>query len=114
MNPKSRLQHKADKLWYLKYLRPACEVCGKKAVQVHHFYYKGSYGHLRYNKDNAISLCMSCHFILHHQDPKKIEIKIIEARGQKWYKRLQEQALNKPEGSYLTMDYYRDKIKELK
>ena len=76
MNPKQRLKLKADKLWYLKLIQDECELCDNYAIQVHHFYYKSSYGHLRYDLDNGISLCRGCHFVLHHQDPKKIEDKI--------------------------------------
>ena len=113
MTSKAKLCKQCDKLWYQKLIKPQCEVCGKKAIQVHHYYYKGSYGHLRYDLDNGISLCQGCHFVLHSRDPKKIEQQIIAKRGQKWAKTLEAKAkeLHK---SYTTIGYYKDIIEELK
>ncbi len=111
---KTRLRSKADKLWYHKYLKPCCEICGKKyPLQAHHFFYKSQYGHLRYSKANHITLCQRCHFILHHQDPKVITDMIIEKRGQDWYNILKDQAKDNPK-SYLTIAYYNKVIEELK
>ena len=114
MTPKTRLMKKALRLWYLKYLKDCCEVCGGNYHLVgHHYYFRSSYGHLKYSKDNHITLCRQCHFLLHHQDPKKIELKIIEVKGGKWYKRLQEKAINRPQGTYQTINYYKEIIKQL-
>ena len=114
INKKQRLRDKADKLWFKKYLKPNCEVCGNNGVlQGHHFYFKGSYGYLRYNKDNHITLCRGCHFCLHHQDPKKIEEKIILARGKSWHNKLKRQAQNPPSNYQTTIKWYEDNIKEL-
>ena len=115
MNPKRKLQIKADKLWFNKHQEENCEVCGcSEYLQVHHFYYKGSYSHLRYDDENAVTLCRGCHFVLHHQDPKKIEDIIIENRGQKWINRLKKKAHQRPESSYLTLKYYEEIINKLK
>jgi len=115
MTKKQRLRKQADKLWFMKYLEECCEVCGSIfGLQGHHYFFKGSYGHLRYNKDNHITLCKKCHFVLHHQDAKKIEQQIIEKRGQDWIDWLEERAKNRPEGSYLTLKYYQDIIEQLK
>ena len=113
-NPKSRLRSQADKLFFELLLKPECEVCGKSAVQVHHFFYKSSYGHLRYDLDNGISLCQGCHFALHAQDPKRIEIEIIGYRGEEWYDSLAKRAKEKPKPSYLTIGYYKQVIEVLK
>lgn len=114
MNPKAKLRKTADKLWFNKHLEENCEICGcSEYLQVHHFYYKSSYGHLRYDPENAITLCRKCHFILHHQDPKKITDEIIDLRGQKWYNRLKKRAYNKPKSSYQTIQYYEDIISKL-
>ena len=120
MRPKSkrakqRLRKIADELWYRKYLKDRCEVCGCSncILQGHHFFYKSSYGHLRYSKDNHITLCKSCHFLLHHQDPHRIEDKIIAVRGKKWLANLKKKAYNEPKGSYLTIKYYKDVIRDL-
>ena len=111
---KQRLRRKADKLWYLKYVKEVCEVCGaSNCLQVHHFYYKGSFSHLRYNSDNGITLCKGCHFVLHHQDPKKIEDIIRKNRGGLWETRLKKEAYNRPTSSYLTVAYYENIINAL-
>ena len=113
-NKKKLLRQEALKLWYNKYLKNSCEVCGSNYIlQAHHFYYRSSYGHLAFEKENHITLCRKCHFILHHQDPKKIENKIREIRGEKWYKKLQKMAQNRPKGSYLTTEWYKEQIKKL-
>ena len=112
---KKRLRDKADNLWFKKYLKTSCEVCGQSdnVLQGHHFYFKGSYGHLRYNKENHITLCRGCHFVLHHQDPKKVEEKIKEARGKSWYNKLKKQAQKPPINYQTTIGYYETAIKEL-
>ena len=111
---KKRLRDKADNLWFKKYLKTSCEVCGQSDVlQGHHYFYKGSYGHLRYNKENHITLCRGCHFVLHHQDPKKVEEKIKEARGKSWYNKLKKQAQKPPINYQTTIGYYETAIKEL-
>jgi len=114
MTPKRKLQKIADRLWFEKYQKESCEACGSsKYLQVHHFYYKGNYSHLRYDNENAITLCRKCHFILHHQDPKRVEDIIIEKRGQRWLNRLKKKAYKRPEPSYQTLDYYKKIIKQL-
>ena len=94
---KKRLKKEADREWYLELIqkRPNCEVCGKEARQVHHFYPKGLYGHLRLNKDNGISLCMGCHFMHHHRGDPKIHQAIVAARGKKWHTKLTKLAYKK-------------------
>jgi len=91
-----RLRSKADKIWFIKHLKDKCEICDKPAKQVHHFYYKKNYPHIRYDKDNGVSLCMGCHCFLHMQDPKKIEEQIIKVRGVRWHNRLKKKAYNPP------------------
>jgi len=112
MKTKSQLRRKADKLWYLKCLRPKCEVCGNVATQVHHFFAKGMYSRLRYNLANGISLCKSCHFRHHNGDPTIHQI-IIKKRGEGWYKKLKRIAKKSPSPNYLTKKYYEEIIKKL-
>jgi len=107
---KAKKRSQADKLWYQALLKPKCEVCEGKAIQVHHFFYKSSYGHLRYNEENGISLCQHCHFLIHTRDPKIINDKIIKARGNKWYNKLKEQALTKPKAGYQNISFYKEAI----
>lgn len=112
MNPKRKLQIKCDKLCYEKYLQKNCEICGGEAHQLHHYFPKSHYSHLRFNPDNLISLCIGCHFRLTHVD-KRLEDKIREKRGEKWFKALQKKAYKRPPPSYLTLAYYNQVLKEL-
>ena len=84
---KKRAKKDADRKWYAVNLskRPECEVCGKPAIQIHHFYPKGLYGHLRLHEMNGISLCMYHHFRHHHLGDPVIHQTIITRRGKKWY-----------------------------
>ena len=111
-NKKRKLTLQADRLWFNALIKSQCEVCGARAIQVHHFYYKGSYGHLRYDLDNGISICQGCHFVLHNQDPKKIEERIIEKRGQKWLNNLKKKSQERPTG-YQTIAWYNQNINDL-
>ena len=113
-NPKVSLRNKADNLWSKAYLKERCEVCGSDyCLQAHHFYYKSSSGHLRYTKENHITLCRRCHFVLHSQDPKKIEDIIIDKRGEKWHNELREKS-KETHSSYTTIGWYRENIELLK
>ena len=112
MNTKQRLRKQADKLWYNKCLLRYCECCEKPAVQVHHFFPKGQFGHLRYNIDNGISLCMACHFAHHHKGDPRIHQQVIVNRGVEWYHSLLDISRETP-ASYQTIGYYKSKIKEL-
>ena len=109
-----RLRKIAIKLWFEKCLKSKCEVCGQPANQVHHYYYKSSYGHLMFDLDNGISICQKCHAVLHWRDPKRIEEQIIAKRGISWYNRLKKRSQQKPVGSYQTKKYYKDIIEKLK
>lgn len=100
-------------LWYKAYLKDNCEVCGGVGtLQGHHFYYKGSFGFLRYDEDNHITLCKGCHFALHHRDPKKIEQIIIEKRGNEWLNRLREKS-KEQHFSFQTILWYNKNIERL-
>ena len=113
MNPKARLRHKADKLFFQKYLQPKCEVCNMEARQLHHYYPKGLYGHLRYDPDNAISLCMGCHFRHHHRGDPAIHQTIQANRGIKWIRELAGKAHTTPKDYKLTTKWYREIIEKL-
>ena len=111
-NPKARLRRKADKLWFERLLKPRCEICNKPSKQVHHFFSKSAFGHLRYDLDNGISLCNGCHFKLHHQNPTIVQ-DIIEKRGMEWYNNLKKQAHNPPKDYKITIGWYKEEIAKL-
>ena len=112
-NKKRKLAKIADKLWFELLIKPKCEICPDKAIQVHHYYFKSNYGHLRYDLNNGVSLCQRHHSVLHWQDAKKIEERIVESRGQKWYNKLKIES-HKTMTSFQTVGYYEAIINMLK
>ena len=109
---KQQLRSKADVLYFKVCLKDRCEICDKPAQQVHHFFPKGQFGHLRYNIDNGISLCMGCHFAHHHKGDPTIHAWIIYKRGHDWYQKLGDVSRETP-ASYQTINYYEKVINEL-
>ena len=111
---KQKLRSQADKLFFQRCIEktPFCIICGKLAQQVHHFFPKGSFGYLRYNLNNGVSLCMGCHFILHHKDPT-LSVRIVEKKGKRWYNKLKSQADEK-HYSFQTIKWYQDNLEKLK
>lgn len=90
ISAKARIRKKADRLYYEKYTKECCEICLRCDVDpAHHFFFKGQYDHLRYEPDNAVTLCIHCHHELHHGGLRKeIENKIIMVKGYDWHNRL--------------------------
>jgi len=112
MNKKTQSRKKCDKLWFNRLIKSNCEVCGKNAHQVHHFFPKGQFGHLRYVLSNGVVLCNACHFAHHHKGNPIIHQTIIEKRGKKWYKSLLNTSREKP-SSYQTIRYYNQVMEDL-
>lgn len=92
---KKYLRGKCDTAWFRNNLKEQCEVCGAVAHHCHHFFQKGNYPQLRYNNNNAISLCSSCHIKHHFQGDPTIHQTIVEGRGQSWYQSLVEESKEK-------------------
>lgn len=67
-----------------------CEVCGKPISCLHHFFPKSISSRLRYDWDNLIPICVSCHFQHHTSYNPSIHATIIKKRGQDWYDKLEE------------------------
>lgn len=114
---KKRLRKEADRLCYEICMlnNPLCEVCRDKAIQSHHFYPKGLYGHLRFDwRYNLIGLCMGCHFTHHQKSDPSIHNTIIAKRGIRWYNKLKKKAISRTIGSYQTIEYYENTVKGLK
>jgi 5-methylcytosine-specific restriction endonuclease McrA len=85
-NPVKTLKKKADKLLQEKFVKdnPYCLVCGKPTLCGHHFIHKSQSNFLRYDFDNLIPVCFSCHCKIHQsQDPEPTD-KIIRVKGQEW------------------------------
>lgn len=87
-----------------------CEICCKPMTCLHHFFPKSISSALRYDWDNLVPICVSCHFSHHNGDPR-IHVTIIEKRGQTWYKNLlrDKERIIKP-----SLMYYQAIIKQLK
>lgn len=117
LNKKQRLRKKADSLWKEIVLRrnnKVCELTGQAyALDPHHFYPKGLYGHLRYCLENGIALQKGLHFAHHHKGDPEIHQRIIAKRGQKWFKSLQQKARERQPISYQTIEYYEKTIERL-
>ena len=106
-----RLRKDADKLWFkacMKHWGGYC-MCGKPAVQVHHFYPKGQFGHLRYDIENGVPICMGCHMRV--TNPNFV-LDVIKQRGKEWHDSLFEKAKLKP-ASFRNVGWYQDIIEEL-
>lgn len=85
-----RLRDKADRLLQLRYvkLNPICYVCGKPTQVMHHYVYKSHSNNLRYDPDNLISLCNSCHFKHHWVGDSRIVATILRKKGFEWERNL--------------------------
>ena len=111
-DPRKTLRNKADKLFQewgvMRYKH--CLVCGKPMDCLHHFVTKGGSTTLRYDEDNGIPICASCHH-RHHigQDPT-ITITIREKMGDEWYARIKEK---KNVQTSTTLGFYKSIIEDL-
>lgn len=87
-----------------------CEVCLKPMYCLHHFFTKGLSSRLRYEWDNLIPICRSCHFAHHNKSDPRIHAVIIQKRGQEWYQNLER---TKKEEVRLSVGYYKSIIETL-
>ncbi len=110
--PRAKLISEIDVLWYQYLLKECCEVCGRQASQVHHFYPKGQYAFLRHDLDNGISLCPGCHFTHHSKGDPRVHDAIIESRGERWYNNLKEKSRQRPKT--ITIGELRNTLQTLK
>lgn len=80
---------KLDDLWSeIVKLEGKCEKCGSRVnLNAHHIFGRRNFS-VRWNLDNGISLCVSCHkFGRHsaHESPMEFANWLIQERGQDWY-----------------------------
>lgn len=92
----SQLRNKCDRLLqeWNKGRTKFCECCGGQNQAGHHWVEKSTSARLRYEKDNIIPLCNSCHCKIHNRFGNSITGSydvatiIINKRGEKWYNKL--------------------------
>lgn len=68
-------------------LHPKCLLCGGQTQVAHHHVHKSKSLALRYDLDNLINLCHSCHFKLHFNESYWAS-KIVEIKGMDWFQDL--------------------------
>lgn len=113
---KKKLRLKAEKLWNAAIFKIYGKVCycGTKANAPHHFFPKSVYGHLKFDLNNGVPLCKGHHFSHHHKGDPEVHQRVIEKKGEKWFKELRKKATTRPPMSYQTLEYYRETIERLK
>lgn len=83
------LRNKCDALLtpIIKKMFPKCLLCGSETQVAHHHKHKSSSTRLRYELDNLINLCNSCHYALHNNESYYAS-KIVQIKGLEWFKKL--------------------------
>lgn len=116
VSAKARIRNRADKLYYKKYTKGCCEICGSYNVDpAHHFFFKSQYDHLRYDPENAVTLCMDCHHKLHHGGKRlEIEAKIIKVKGQEWYQGLLKKAYKLMGSGWKNLNWFKEQYNILR
>ena len=88
---KHRLESQAMVMWWGLARRKwgtRCEICSKPATEMHHFVPRSRSSLLKFDVENAVPLCKSCHTKIHYSGNKgeaaRMEEVIREKRGKKW------------------------------
>lgn len=90
-----------------------CEICNRPANTAHHVFPKSRCSILRYDIDNLVAICNSCHYKHHTLSDPTIHGIIREYRGEGWWDELKEKAkFNKDHK--INLGYYKRIYKQLK
>lgn len=83
------MRNKADKLLtpIIKLQIPECELCGGETEVAHHHVHKSKSSRLRYELENLIALCHSCHLKLHQNESYWASV-LVHKRGLEWFERI--------------------------
>ena len=83
------MRNKCDALLtpIIKKMYPKCLLCGHDTQVAHHHVHKSQSTRLRYEIDNLIPLCNSCHLALHMNESYHAS-RIVEMRGVEWFRKL--------------------------
>lgn len=86
----SKLQRKCDALLtpIVKKQKPSCLLCNRDTEVAHHHVHKSKSLILRYDLDNLINLCQSCHLALHHNESYYAS-KVVAIKGLEWFEELE-------------------------
>lgn len=109
---------KADTAWYKACLLLSdgrCVLSGEVLsdyAQVHHFFAKGQFAHLRYTIENGIPLTREKHFTLEFKD-KSLVAEIARKKGEEWYQNLKSLKDNKPQFFKMNAQFCRDNYERL-
>lgn len=116
--PEAKLKDKCDRTLtpILKKEKPRCEACNQLTEVAHHWKEKACSNRLRYDFDNLIALCHSCHSKIHNKYGASITgcldvaDKIRKKKGKRWENRIKKKAYE-----YQKMDviYLEKKLKYL-
>lgn len=100
-----KLQANCDKKMqiYGKQLFPKSILSGEPTQVMHHFFPKSVCARLRYDWDNLIPLTNGEHMRLHQSGDPSYEMRIKEAKGDKWYESL---IIKKREMIKVNKEYY--------
>ena len=84
------LQKKCDCLLspIVRKQKPNCLLCGAPTETAHHHVHKSKSNALRYDLDNLINLCNSCHLALHMNESYHAS-RIAQRKGLEWFARLE-------------------------
>lgn len=84
------IRNKADSLLtpIIKLMFPNCLLCGQRTEVAHHHFHKSESNGLRYDLDNLIPLCNSCHFSLHKRESHYAS-RIVVIKGIDWFSDLE-------------------------
>ncbi len=117
MTEKQKLQKENDTLWKqvcLKRYGDRCLLSGVSPITFHHFYAKGSYGHMIYEVENGVPLSQSLHYSLHFTNRRtQIEEEIKRKRGKKWADKMYKMSKSRPT-SFKTLAWLQKQNKKLK
>lgn len=82
----STIRTKCDNLLtpIIKLIFPKCLLCGKDTEVAHHHFHKSESNRLRYELDNLINLCQSCHLSLHMRESHHAS-RIVVIKGVNWF-----------------------------
>ena len=117
---KHRLESQAMAIWWELTRRKwgsVCEICGEPAVEMHHFVPRSRSRLLKFDVENAVPLCKSCHTKIHYSgnegEATRMEEIIKKKRGKKWQNYIEEKERSKS-GGYYGAYYLKGLIEELK